>query len=312
MLYTIRNTDVIPFSPEEYSPEELCVGCLTLNELRGCYARLGISDYAMNESTNNLLVLYNSVEVYDTFSFGTINVIDVLNLGSQRKRVGFLFQKNLFLLIRMGETAGSELDDAIRRGLIQLHRPATMEKMVCSILDQLFLSGNQELIFTERMSNVLELQVEDREHATRLEEDLFELRSRISVLRTFSAQMLDIGETLLADKNNLLDSEPKLYLQNLVTRAERMGARAQTLSEDLLHLWELLDARMNQRMNNTMNVLAIVSIIFQPMGVIAGWYGMNFITMPEFNWQYGYIYVILLNLFIVVALTLFFKKKKLL
>ena len=37
-----------------------------------------------------------------------------------------------------------------------------------------------------------------------------------------------------------------------------------------------------------MKSLTIVTAIFLPLTLIAGWYGMNFTDMPELHWKYGY------------------------
>ena len=42
-------------------------------------------------------------------------------------------------------------------------------------------------------------------------------------------------------------------------------------------------------MNRIMTVLTIVTVIFMPLTLIAGWYGMNFVYMPELKWRYGYL-----------------------
>ena len=44
-----------------------------------------------------------------------------------------------------------------------------------------------------------------------------------------------------------------------------------------------------------MKLFTMVTIIFQPLTLIVGWYGMNFKYMPELNWKYGYLAVILLS-----------------
>lgn len=312
VLYVIRNGEVKTVSVKEVNAEELCVGCLTLEELQECYGELGITEHAMQECVNNLQIFYNSVEVFERFSFGIISVIDMMELQEIRKQVGFFFQKNLFLLVRLSQKTNAELDEKIRRCLTQIHEPITMEKMLCSVLEQLFISGNQELVFTERMVTVIEQQVGARKIDEHLDQELFELRNRVAVLKTFSSQMLDIAETLMADKNEILGTKDLLYLRNLATKAERMGERSQTINNALLHLWELLDARMNQQMNDTMTMLSVVSIIFLPMSVIAGWYGMNFVSMPEFAWKFGYLYVILLNVLLIGGITFVFKRKKML
>ncbi|MBD8940922.1 MAG: magnesium transporter, partial [Clostridiales bacterium] len=43
---------------------------------------------------------------------------------------------------------------------------------------------------------------------------------------------------------------------------------------------------------------------------ITGWYGMNFVYMPELQWRYGYFAVIMISLIIVIAEIIYFKNKK--
>ena len=38
-----------------------------------------------------------------------------------------------------------------------------------------------------------------------------------------------------------------------------------------------------------MQILTIVTTIFLPLTLLTGWYGMNFVNMPELSWKYGYL-----------------------
>ena len=58
-----------------------------------------------------------------------------------------------------------------------------------------------------------------------------------------------------------------------------------------------------------MKVFTVVTAIFLPLTLLAGWYGMNF-DMPEFKSVYGYPVVIAVSAAIVLFLILIFKKKK--
>jgi cbb3-type cytochrome oxidase subunit 3 len=49
-----------------------------------------------------------------------------------------------------------------------------------------------------------------------------------------------------------------------------------------------------------MKLFTIIATIFLPLTLITGWYGMNFTSMPELTWEYGYIYVIGLFVAIIV------------
>jgi magnesium transporter len=58
---------------------------------------------------------------------------------------------------------------------------------------------------------------------------------------------------------------------------------------------------LHEKGNRRLNVLTIVQSIFVPLSLVAGIYGMNFDTMPELHWRYGYFVV--LGLMVVVGLS---------
>ena len=58
-----------------------------------------------------------------------------------------------------------------------------------------------------------------------------------------------------------------------------------------------------------MKILTIVTTVFLPLSLVAGWYGMNFTGMTELGWQYGYPAVIAASV-VIVLLTLWIMKKK--
>ena len=59
-----------------------------------------------------------------------------------------------------------------------------------------------------------------------------------------------------------------------------------------------------------MKTLTIVTTIFLPLSLLAGWYGMNFAYMPELRWKYGYPAVIGVSLLIILGSLWLWKKKK--
>jgi magnesium transporter len=73
---------------------------------------------------------------------------------------------------------------------------------------------------------------------------------------------------------------------------------------------DLYHAQLEVRQNRIMTLLTVVTTIFMPLTLIAGWYGMNFRYMPELEWRLGYPVVIAVSVLIVVFCLIFFKKKK--
>lgn len=79
------------------------------------------------------------------------------------------------------------------------------------------------------------------------------------------------------------------------------------LRESSQHLLDLYLNAASNRLNEIVRMLTIISVIFMPLTLIAGIYGMNFHgdspwAMPELSWRYGYPFA--LGLMAVCAVTL--------
>ena len=86
-----------------------------------------------------------------------------------------------------------------------------------------------------------------------------------------------------------------------------------SLSRQLEHVNSLSDlyfAQQNNRLNEMIKLLTIMSAIFIPITFIAGFYGMNFMYMPETKVAWAYPAIIGLMVLAVTFIILFFKKKK--
>ncbi|RKS02356.1 magnesium/cobalt transporter CorA [Flavobacterium sp. 102] len=66
----------------------------------------------------------------------------------------------------------------------------------------------------------------------------------------------------------------------------------------------------NQKLNQVMKTLTVVSVFFMPLTFIVGVYGMNFDNMPELHWKYGYFYIVGFMFFLLLGMIYYFKKKK--
>ena len=76
------------------------------------------------------------------------------------------------------------------------------------------------------------------------------------------------------------------------------------------YLQNLLMGFISNRMNQAMQRLAAISLIFLPLTFIVGNYGMNFKYMPELGWKYGYEITWILNIAIAYFIYRWLKKQK--
>ena len=99
-------------------------------------------------------------------------------------------------------------------------------------------------------------------------------------------------------------------LRLLEQRTGRLREEAQLLREYCLQVRELFQAEIDIRQNRIMKILTIVTTIFLPLSLVAGWYGMTFVGMPERGWKYGSPAVIIVSVLVVLISLWIMKKKK--
>ena len=127
MFFSIHEKEIREITLDQLEEHDICVGYLTLDELRKCYKELGLSEVAVKDCMTDFTHFRTSIDVYDEFSFGMINIVDILNLSSRRNRIGFFIKKNLFIVVKIidkGDSIRQMFLDAIGR----FRQNATMEK----------------------------------------------------------------------------------------------------------------------------------------------------------------------------------------
>ena len=83
-----------------------------------------------------------------------------------------------------------------------------------------------------------------------------------------------------------------------------------SMASNTNHLLNIYFNISAQKTNDTIRVLTIFSVFFLPLTFIVGVYGMNFKFMPELQWRYGYGLSWALMGLVVVAIWIWFRKKK--
>ena len=139
---------------------------------------------------------------------------------------------------------------------------------------------------------------------------LNDIRNDIRYLRIHYDQLMDLAAELQENENGFFEIENLRYFRLFIDRAARLHDTASSLRDYTMQLRDLYKAQLDIKQNRIMTVLTVVTTIFMPLTLIAGWYGMNFRVMPELNWEWSYPVVIIVSIAIVIGSLLFFKKKK--
>ena len=138
---------------------------------------------------------------------------------------------------------------------------------------------------------------------------IFRIRRELSVLAGYYAQLDDLY-AVLADAVPDAEEHVQRLLEHLSGKAQRLLTMTEQEKEYSLQLREMHQTQVDMRQNQIMKILTIVTTVFLPLSLIAGWYGMNFVNMPELSWKYGYLMVGVISAAVLVLGLWICKNKK--
>ena len=129
-------------------------------------------------------------------------------------------------------------------------------------------------------------------------------------LRVHYEQLIDLSQELEENENEFFREENLRYFHMFTERIVRLQELVTGQREYIMQLRDLMQTQLDVKQNRIMTLLTVITSIFMPLTLIAGWYGMNFRYMPELEWRYGYPAVIAVSVVVVVLCLFWFKKKK--
>lgn len=141
-------------------------------------------------------------------------------------------------------------------------------------------------------------------------EQIAKWRRELLRLKRYYEQLDVIFDEMSANDNALLSKRILKRLSILGNRTDRYLRTVQALQDIVNQMCDLYQSQLSIQQNDLMKIFTIITSLFLPLTLITGWYGMNFRSMPELEWQYGYVCVIVVCIIIVILLTAYFKRKK--
>lgn len=249
------------------------------------------------------------VDFFGNFIRGSLSVPERRPTETARWSCLFFFDKNNLLFVGEKERIVSYLQQIAGQQTAEIHTPAQ------AFFEFLEVLVSQEGEFIDNYGEELQ-EREDNMMANvtqiprNFEHYILKTRKELSVFSRYYRQMAELGRLLSDCPNKMIEEETQNYFRFFAGRLERLAADAQELREYCLQLRDMYQTRIDIRQNRNMQILTVVTAIFMPLTLITGWYGMNFVNMPELTWQYGYGMVIVLAGGLLLLEWLLYKKKK--
>ncbi len=142
--------------------------------------------------------------------------------------------------------------------------------------------------------------------------DLNRIHMLRSELRDFDRpvrQMQALLSTLLNSDQSPISEGVRVWLRDVYDHVLQIRELIDRHREFAIALMELHLSTANNKMNEVMKLLTVISSIFIPLTFIASIYGMNFEFMPELHQPWGYPLVLLVMVTVASVLILFFRRR---
>lgn len=111
-------------------------------------------------------------------------------------------------------------------------------------------------------------------------------------------------------ESSLFEEQTLVYLRDVYDHTIQVIDTIEALRDTISGMLDIYLSSMSNRMNEVMKVLTIIATIFIPLTLVAGIYGMNFVSMPELQWSFGYYWALGLMAVIAGAMIVYFRRKK--
>ena len=277
------------------------MGLSEFKELEGAYPHKRNLYRSMNP------VQYCKAENYGDCLFGTMKIPRVLKGEITYIVFGFYLRGDELLLIEDGsflKTCLGKLEKVIPEEI-------SMNQLLVMIFEMLI---EDDVIYLQQQEEKL-ASIEE-ELLKKIPEHFYEIilryRKRFSAYHAYYEQLVNLADAMQSDFGQILTDKEQSLWQLYANRVERLHDHVELLREYLVQIRELYQSLIDVQQNKVMSILTVVTTIFLPLTLIAGWYGMNFPNMPEFRWKYAYPVVIIASIFIIAGEIVYFKKKKML
>lgn len=260
---------------------------------------------------------FPNIEFYDEILFMTLNNIRITGLEHQlaAEEINLILSQRSMAVIYHGDL--QELYYA-RKRLDHSNVSTALYTFLDGIMD-----NNKKII--NRISDDAEdledeilqkVRVEDKdkskssrsvfENPDEYMNRIVELRKEVHLLRNFVEPTQDVIE-ILEDQTKYI-GENSSYFHKLSLKADRLTEQLNALTDIIAEVRASWQSQVDLSFNKIVKLFTVVTAVFAPLNLIAGWFGMNFLDMPLLSHNLGYPFVIVLAILVPVTSLWWFRK----
>jgi len=118
--------------------------------------------------------------------------------------------------------------------------------------------------------------------------EIYKLKRILLAFRRHIWPLRQVVLKLQRDVPMHVKDETQIFLRDLYDHVIRVTDHVETYRESITGMLDIYLSRASNKMNEVMQVLTVISVIFIPLTLMASIYGMNWQWIPELDYYYGY------------------------
>ena len=246
---------------------------------------------------------------YDSVT-GTVFIPDRANPDAPEARFAFALDEKGVVFIDAEGTA-SRLVEAVAQS--KRWRKPCLARFLADFVAQIVKNDTKILYGYEYELDAMEdvvLEDATSQLAARTPFRINEIRGDLRDLDDHYVHLMDLLDELEENENGFFSEDDLRYFRVTFSRVDKLRDQTKSLRDQAVQIRDLYNTSLDVRQNRIMTVLTVVTAIFAPLTLITGWYGMNFVHMPELNWAWAYPAVLCVCLIVAIGCLAFFKHRK--
>jgi len=137
--------------------------------------------------------------------------------------------------------------------------------------------------------------------------EIHRMKRELLLLRRALWPMRDVVHQLQGERHECLSETTRTYMTDLYDHVVQAMDILETYREVVAGLAETHLSTVNNRLNEIMKVLAVISVVFIPLNFMAGMFGMNFERFP-WKWEHAFPAFLIACLAIVFGMVGWFRR----
>ncbi len=159
-----------------------------------------------------------------------------------------------------------------------------MDDAIDTIEDRMFKGSNQQLL-----------------------EEIFTLKRSLLHLRRILMPQRELFNKLARGDDHVIDEQERVFFRDIYDHMVRLYDISESLRDLISGVLETYLSVINNRMNDVMKTLTIITTLFMPISFLTGFFGMNFFAAdpPFFAWTSEPMLIIVICIFVILPISMF-------